>query len=255
MLDNKINALKIADAHCHLDIIEDASKTIEESINSGVSLMITNSTDLRSCLRSLELSDNQHVFPALGLDPNALISISKEKINEEIKKIEHLIKDNKDKIVSIGEIGLDYFDLASEDDRELQRKVFEHFVELAVELGKPVSIHSRNAIDEVLDILIKHKVKRAHIHYFEGNEEHAGIIAERNFYVSIPPIESNRRSKAMRVLPLSNIMVESDAPAIGVNPSSIMKSIEIVSKAKGISIDEAARETYKNTKYFFNIKT
>ncbi|MGC8571897.1 MAG: TatD family hydrolase [Candidatus Micrarchaeia archaeon] len=247
------NKLKIADAHCHLDIIENIDRIIDESLNEGVSLMITNSTDSKSSLKNLNLSDYIHVFPALGLDPNALMDMNTDKINEEMNSIEHLIRDNKDRVVAIGEIGLDYSKETSNAYKEEQKKVFEHFIELAKELGKPISIHSRDAIDDVLDILIKHKVERAHIHYFEGNEEHARIIAERNFYISIPPIDSSRRRRAIKAIPLSNIMAESDAPAIGEKPSSIIKSIDIISKAKDVSFDEAANATYNNTKYFFNI--
>ncbi|MGC8649183.1 MAG: TatD family hydrolase [Candidatus Micrarchaeia archaeon] len=243
--------IMLADAHCHIDML--GRDDIKDAINKGIFIMVTNSTDLESNIKNLALSDNINVFPALGVDPEAIISLSTSALQDLISNIDSLIENNNKKFVAFGEVGLDYILAKSEAEREIQKKTFEHFINLAVEYDKPLSIHSRGAINEVIKMLDKYSVKRAHFHYFEGDESHAKILNELGYYISVPPIESSKRNRAMRVLAMENIMAESDAPAVGKTPIDIKNSLALIAKAKEISFDDAAKITFKNTKKFFSI--
>jgi len=248
--DKKNKKEKLADVHCHLDLIK---RSELEIIKDKVSIMITNGTNFESDIKNLELSNNSNIFPALGLDPEGLKGLNNEMLNSLLPKIDELIRRNKEKIVSIGEIGLDYRVAKSEAEKEMQRAVFEHFIILASELKKPISIHSRDAIDDVIKILYKKNVERAHFHYFEGDENHARKLAELGYSISVPPIESSKRNRAIKALDIKYIMTESDAPAIGKTPLDVKKAIEIIADAKEMSIEQVADEVFNNARNFFKL--
>ena len=106
---------------------------------------------------------------------------------------------------------------------------------------------------EVLSITGEHGSRRVHIHFFEGNVQQAKEIERRGYMVSVPPLESAKRMRALREIAIDNIMAESDAPAAGDSPMSVRKSIEMIAAAKDISFEAAAEATTLNTKKFFGL--
>lgn len=240
--------LELADSHCHLNALE--NKNFSEFISYGVLTIITNGTDTKSNIETLNISDNKHIFAALGIDPSTALNISDEEL---IFNIE-LIKNNYKKIVSIGEIGLDFKITVNDNDKNKQKYVFEKMLDLANELNLPVSIHSRNAIDKVIEILKSKNIKKVHFHFFEGDLSHLEYIKQNNYLISIPPFSSTKRDKVIKEIPMQNIMVESDAPAAGNTPIDVEKAIAIISKIKQIEFEKTAEIITNNTKMFFNIK-
>jgi TatD DNase family protein len=238
---------EMADAHCHLDLIKDAN-LIKEAIAEGVITIMTNGVDTKSNMKSMELADNRHIFALLGIDPEHS-NVTDEELEFNIK----LIKQNAKKISGIGEIGLDYGRVKDVISVERQKKVFESFLDLAKQLRMPVSIHSRNALNDVLEILSEKDMGMVHIHFFEGNVQEAKEIEKRGYMISVPPIQSNKRSKVIKEIAIDNIMVESDAPAVGVSPRDVSTSIGIVAEAKKLDFKKAANLLAENTKRFFKI--
>ena len=137
--------------------------------------------------------------------------------------------------------------------RTSKKSFFKRFVELAIELDKPVSVHSREAIDDVLDILENTGIKKAHIHFFEGNAKQAKRVESLGFMVSIPPMHSAKRMDAITALPIANIMAETDSPTAGMHIYDIDKSVMLIAKAKGMDFESCAVAIADNTKRFFNI--
>ncbi|MEM3841372.1 MAG: TatD family hydrolase, partial [Candidatus Micrarchaeaceae archaeon] len=162
----------VADAHTHLDLLTDPS-LIKKSIELGVTTIITCGTNIETSLKALSIADGAFIFPEVGLDPqNAIFSHS------EIDKMCGIAEKNKDIIVGIGEIGLDYKYAISKEDRKLQLDTFMQMVDLAIRLRKPITVHSRDSMADVLDALRSSGAKKVQLHYFEGNERDARNAAD-----------------------------------------------------------------------------
>ncbi|MCL5430250.1 MAG: TatD family hydrolase [Candidatus Marsarchaeota archaeon] len=243
--------LEMADSHCHLDMLDTAS--IMDSISYGVLTMITNGINYYTNKKALEISDHKHVFPAIGIDPDTAIQISDEDLDDEINRNIELIKANSSRIVSIGEIGLDFKKASTFELVAKQRTVFERFVDVAIELGLPVSVHSRDAMDTVLEILKEKKTELVHLHFFEGNVQQAKEAERLGYMISIPPLESSKRMHVMKDVAIDHLLVESDAPAAGKTPKDVEKSIRMIAAAKRMGIDKVAETITQNTKSFFKI--
>lgn len=241
-------AIEMADAHCHADML--THEAIKEAVAFGVRTIITNGTSTKSNFKSIDIADRKNVFPALGISPDNAVSITEEELNFNIG----MIKANADTISAIGEIGLDAKVPGGEIGFARQRHVFGLFLDLAVELGLPVSVHSRGTMKEVIDTLEEKKIERVHIHYFEGDENDAKRIAGHGWFVSVPPINSSKRERAIKVIPLAQLMAESDAPAIGSSPKDVEMSVRIIAGAKGVDFARAAEMVRENTKTFFNLR-
>lgn len=239
----------MADAHSHLDLISDIA-AITDSIMYGVRTIVTDGVDIKSNMRALELADNKNIFAMLGIDPEHA-GVSDEELDFNIK----VIRQNSARITGIGEIGLDYGKVKEKVSVERQKKVFSAFLDLALELRLPVSVHSRDAIADVIHTLEEKKMKMVHIHFFEGSVQQAKEIEKRGWMISVPPINSSKRSKIIKEIAIDNIMVESDAPVVGAAPRDVERSIEIVAEAKRIEFKRAAELLTQNTKKFFGIHT
>ncbi|MCL5680190.1 MAG: TatD family hydrolase [Candidatus Marsarchaeota archaeon] len=239
--------LELLDAHCHADMLSD--EELDTAMARGVTALVVNGVDTASNMSVLGLNNRTGIFPALGIHPENAAKINKEEIEYNI----NLIKANSKSVKAIGEIGLDYAFAKDENEKNKQKELFKRFVELAIELDKPVSVHSREAIDDVLDILENTGIKKAHIHFFEGNAKQAKRVESLGFMVSIPPMHSAKRMDAITALPIANIMAETDSPTAGMHIYDIDKSVMLIAKAKGMDFESCAVAIADNTKRFFNI--
>lgn len=244
--------VELADAHCHLDIVRDPG-IIEKAVHDGVLTLITNGVNTSSNKKALELSDGINIFPALGIDPEFAVKIGDDDLDDEIEANVKLIEDNKHKVVSIGEIGLDYTKAKTPADKAKQRTVFERFIDLANKLDLPVSVHSRDSMDNVLEILMERKAKKVHLHFFEGNVAHAKLAERNGYMISIPPLDSGTRQQVIRNVAIDYLMVESDCPAVAKSPFEVQFSAKMIAALKGLTYEKAAETLTLNTKRFFGI--
>jgi TatD DNase family protein len=241
-----ISIVELADAHCHLDLIDSAA--IKNAITYGVRTMITDGVSTASNARSVEIADGMHVFAALGMDPEHAMLASKDELDFNMA----MIRSNASRIIAIGEVGLDYKEAKGPEDIALQKRVFGRFLDLADELRLPVSVHSRGALEDVIKMVSEHNPERTHIHFFEGDEAQAKALEKLGCMVSVPPVESGKRSRAIKSMGLERIMAESDAPAVGATPRDVEGVVRSVALLKGISFESAAEAMTRNTKLFFN---
>jgi TatD DNase family protein len=244
---------ELADAHCHLDLIQDFS-LIKKAISSGVQTIITDGVDTSSNMKALELADNKNIFAALGMDPEHIIKLPKSELEKTIEFNIGLMHQNTNRIIGIGEVGLDYKDDKWKGVASLQKKVLKRLIGTAMELDLPISVHSRNSLPDIFDILNEMNARRVHLHYFEGDEKEARLAVERGYMISVPPIESSKRKRVIAVTPINNLMAESDSPAVGKSPSDVETSARLIALIKGITFEEAAMELTRNTKEFFGIE-
>ncbi len=275
------------DTHTHInfnDFKEDGDQVIREALSENV-WMIVVGTDYRSSKKALNYANKYErgVFAAVGLHPSALIDFYDQKTNKTIKA-EEFNNDiyeklaSFDKVVAIGEIGLDYYYLNRREDAEEQKKkqkdVFVKQLILARRLNLPVIIHCRQAHDDMLEILSSFRKEYRHlipqqkywgvIHCFSGDEDLAWKYFNLGLIISFTGIItfSNQWDDLIRRVPLEKIMIETDSPFLAPEPFRGKRNEPILVKyvaqhianIKNISIEQVAKVTTRNAKEFFNIQ-
>lgn len=249
----------IFDTHTHFNdehLIENIPSLISDAKNKGVSNFICVGWDIDSSFKAVEISNKYNeVYAAIGIIPNEYKTYDKNSINT----LKHLYQNNK-KILLIGEIGLDYHYESSEDVKKIQKKMFIDQINLANELNLPVSIHARDSYDDVLEILSKHKVKKAGImHCFEGTLYQAKEFIKLGYKIAFGGVITYKSAENIREVflntDLKDIVLETDAPYLApipyrgkLNKQEYIYYIALFcSKLKGISLEEFENITYKNS--------
>ena len=156
--------MKLIDAHIHLSDVEytgHIEEVITDAKNAGVTALVTNSMDLKTCQNDIMLAEKYPnlVYPALGIHPWN-VNVLKE---NELQETTNFIEKQKNIVVAIGEIGLDY---KYETIWEKQIMVFDKMLRLAETLNLPVIIHSRGTTDKIVEMLPSYRLKRVLLHWF-----------------------------------------------------------------------------------------
>lgn len=206
----------IIDTHCHIyyNEVENADEIIKECKKNNI-IMILNGLDKKSNLEVLELSKKyDNVYAAIGYDHSVV-----DKINEEdLILLENQLQN--EKVIAIGEIGLDYYWV--KDNKEKQKQLFIKELELAEKYNLPVIIHSRDAVQDVYDIL-KTRNLRGSIHCYSGSTEMAREFIKIGFYIGIDgPItfKNNKKQRQMvKDIDIKHILVETDSPYLSPEPN------------------------------------
>lgn len=250
------------DTHCHLDFPEfdvDRDEVIKRAREKGVTHIINIGSSLRGSVASFELAKKyEFIYAAIGVHPHEA-----DNFNQEIfKEIEQLARS--EKVVAIGEIGLDYYKNFSK--AENQRPLFESLAGLAQDLNLPLVIHSREASVDTLKILKDAKVKKAVVHCFSGDEVFLKNCLDLGFYISFTCNITYKKAENLRALvklaPLERIFLETDAPYLSPEgsrgrrnePINVKYVAEEIARVKEISIEEVAQVTTEQAKKFFNFK-
>ena len=249
--------MKPFDVHVHFEafkpnevdkIIADAKKVLTGAINPG-----THPKANRAVLK-LAKKHKGFIWPALSMHPIYLPKLSDEQVKDELEFI------SKQKIIAIGEAGLDYFWLKKvltkdiDKEKERQIKFFKEQIKLADKMNIPIIIHSRWAIVRVIKILKDMKPKKVLLHGFSGTFEQAKEMIDQGYMISNGP----RIPSYFKDLPLNKILLETDAPYKKVDnrnalPKDVMLAIKELAKLKNISEEDVIKQTNKNVKKFFKI--
>ncbi|MDQ7008964.1 MAG: TatD family hydrolase [Candidatus Gracilibacteria bacterium] len=211
------------DTHCHPNLAK--NKNAEEIIknffeeNSEGFLNIIG-TDLEKSKQVLELSTkNSRTFCSIGIHPCDVYGLDLEK---SINILDNLYLENKEKIIAIGETGLDYY--WEKDKKEEQKTFFKAQIELAKKYNLPVIIHNRESKDDIFDILVETNFKNFIFHCFSENLEYAEKLIEfsPNCKISFSGIVTFKNAKEIQEtaqkIPLKNILVETDSPYLTPTP-------------------------------------
>lgn len=252
----------LIDTHCHLDFPEfdqDRQEVIRRAQNSGIGYIINIGSSLKGSQRSLELSKKyDFIYASVGIHPHEADKFTQK----EEAAVRELAK--KDKVVAIGEIGLDYYKNYSK--AENQKPLFLSLIRLAKDLNLPLVIHSREAGEDTLKILKEAMPLKAVVHCFSGDEIFLKACLGLGFFISFTcnvtyPKAQNLRN-LVKIMPLEKLMLETDAPFLAPqelrgkrNEPEYVKYLAVeVALLKGISVDEVARITTENAKLFFHLK-
>jgi TatD DNase family protein len=263
--------LNFVDTHCHLNFDEfdhDRVQVLERAWENGVKRILIPGIDIETSKTALKCSfGNPQVFAAVGVHPNNALSWTQNSLSE-IRQLA-----GEEKVVAIGEIGLDYY--RNYAPRELQRSVFIQQLELAADLGLPVIIHNREASEDVLGILqnwhkefIKSQTTLAdhpgELHSFSGTFEFAQKIASLNFKIGITGPVTYRNSQTLQgvvsSLPLESMLIETDAPYLSPHPfrgkrnepANVRIVADKVAELQEISLDQVADSTTEEANKLFN---
>jgi TatD DNase family protein len=252
----------LADSHAHLemkDFDRDRAEVIRRAKDAGVDLIITVGTTLDDCEKAVSIANRyENVYAAIGIHPHDVKDID-EGTYDSLKKLAKM-----DKVVAFGEIGLDFFRNLS--PRETQIRRFAEQLEVAGEMGLPVIIHDRDAHKETVNMLGTWKRKqKGVIHCFSGDQRMAAKCLDMGFLISIPGAitfgKSEKLQEVVRYIPLTSLLVETDAPYITPHPNRgkrnepayVVHTARKVAEIKGLSLEELASVTYQNTKDVFGI--
>lgn len=258
---NALSAMFI-DTHCHLDFPEfdqDRDALINGLKENGISHIINIGSSLLGSVASLELAKKyEFVYAAIGIHPHEADSFNKE-VQSSIEKLA-----KSDKVVAIGEIGLDYYKNYSLPER--QRLLFSALLGLAKDLNLPLVIHSREAGEDTLKILKSAKIQKAVVHCFSGNEDFLKSCLNLGFFVSFTCNITYKKAQNLRdmvkLAPLERIFLETDAPYLSPEglrgkrnePGNVKYVASEIARIKEISLEEVAAVTTSAAKKFFNLK-
>jgi len=252
---------KIIDTHTHIydkqfeEDFDDVMKRIEDELEGIVSIGF----DLESSLKSIELANRySFVNAVIGVHP-----VDIKKYNDKVEKeLERLALTEK-KVVAIGEIGLDYHWM--EDPKDVQIAGFRKQMELAERVKKPVVIHTREALQDTLDVLKDYKNVGGILHCYPGSLEAAKPFLDR-YYLGIGgtlTFKNNKKTKELvKELPLEKIVLETDCPYLTPVPFRGKRNepvytkyvAEEVARIKEISVEEVIKITTENAKKIYGMQ-
>ncbi len=251
----------VVDTHAHLNderFAGEIEETIQRAYQAGVEYIINVGYDLPSSRMAVALArDFPGVYAAVGIHPHDAKTANEEAYRE----IRELAKD--DKVVAIGEIGLDYhYDLSP---RPIQMEVFLEELKIAKELDLPVIIHDREAHGHVMNVLKSQKGLTGVLHSFSGSYEMAKDCIELGYYISFGgPVTFNNARRIREVVakvPIDKILVETDCPYLTPEPHrgkrneprNVIYVVEKIAQIKGLTYETVAEKTRANSKALFGL--
>ena len=281
---------KFIDTHAHVNFNafrDDGDEVVKRALDEGIGIVMPGS-QMDTSKRAVEYAEklnHPYIRAAVGLHPIHLedIQVDEDEVGsqqkfqtrkEEFRRAayEDLIKSS-DKIVAVGEVGLDYWRLP-QDDTEVenykghQMDVFNSQLDLALDYKLPVIIHSRKAHDDVISIIESHEITRAVnppgvIHSYTGNNTQLRSFLALGWYIGLNGIIFKLSlDDVIKNVPLDRMLLETDSPyltppAAGVErnePSFIKHTAERIAKIKQVSVEEVARQTTENAKKVFRLE-
>jgi len=253
----------LIDSHAHLDdqrFDKDRDKVINQLKDNGVDIVINPGADVASSVKSVALAQKyDNIYAAVGVHPHD----AKDMDETTIELLRSL--SNKDKVVAIGEIGLDYH--YDNSPRDVQKKWFIEQIKLAKELSLPIIIHEREAQQDMYNILKEYADEklRGVLHCYSGSLEMAKEYLKMGFYLSFagPVTFKNAKTpkEVAKNIPLERLLVETDSPYLTPEPHRGKRNeplyvryvAAMIAELRGVTFEEIAQNTSQNVKKLFNI--
>lgn len=250
------------DSHAHYNdkqYDEDREEILASLKNHNVGYVVNIGADMKTSLESIELAKKyDFIYATVGVHPHDAKNFKEEDCNQLKKWLED------EKVVALGEIGLDYhYDFSP---RDIQIETFTKQLKICENITKPVIIHSREACQDVFNIIKNSNVRKGVIHAYSGSAELAKEYIKLGFYIGIGGVITFKNAKKLlevaKNIPIERILIETDAPYLTPVPfrgtrnnSKYLKEItEKISEIKQISPKEVEEITFENAKNFFGIK-
>ena len=256
--------MKLIDTHCHLNdeaLYQNLDEVISHALQVGVEKMVVIGWDKDSSKTAIKIAEQYpFIYACVGYHPENLEGVTEEDLNEVLKLSSH------PKVVGIGEIGLDYHWEKDPQKREIQKEFFIKQIEYANKVGLPISIHSREAFNDTLEILKNHKPKHSGVmHCYSGSVENINDIINLNLYIGLdgPVTFANAKTpkEVAEEVPLEKLVVETDCPYLSPHPlrgtvnepANITLVIDAIADIRGMSKKHLLDVLYQNSCKLFNL--
>jgi TatD DNase family protein len=250
----------LTDSHCHLfydEIFQDIDNVLIRSKNLGVNRFICVGTNINDSLLSLDISKKyENVYCSAGIHPHDSQNVDKDYIQQ----IELMMNSNK--MIAVGEIGLDYFRNIS--SKKSQIKVFNELLQLADKIDKPVIFHNRDADEDIIEILSSYPNVTGVSHCFSSTLSTAKKLLDIGYYISFSgnlTFKNSNLPSVAKYLPLDRLLVETDSPYLSPEPfrgkpnepGRTRYVAEKLAEIHNTSFDTIVEQTTKNINKLFSI--
>lgn len=260
--------MEFFDSHSHYNDEKfdlDREEIIIKTRDEGVSKFVCAGYDVSSSKFSFKLASSYpFIYSICGISPND-VPKSKEEIESLVNEIESIIKnDTSKRVVAVGEIGLDYY--WNKDNKEIQKIVFKKQIELANKYSMPIVIHTREAVQDTIQILKENNViKKGIFHCCPLNRELVKEALKLDFYISFAgPItfkNSKNAEEIVNMVPLNRMLIETDSPYLAPEPKrgtrnnslNVKLVAQKIAEFKQIELEQVAKATYENAMRIFEI--
>lgn len=263
-------SMKLIDTHAHLDHIENLDQALENADREGVEGVVTLSVDAGSCRKNLEIkraSNKPKIYLAFGIHPS----------DADLKCLDEcveLIRQYRDELTAVGEIGLDFWYKWVRKDKEKkdeQRVVFRALLELACELDLPAVIHTRGTWRESFETAKAVGIKKAEFHWYSGPLDVLKNILDNGYYISASPslAYSPQSREAIAYAPIDRTMIETDSPVFyrtanykddknsgdgfKAEPKDVFRTLKAYCDLKKMKESDAIEIFNCNAREFFNL--
>ena len=256
--------MRIVDTHCHLNdeaLYKDIDNVISRARQAGVEKMVVIGWDKASSELAIKIAEQyENIYAVIGFHPENIFDIN----DDVLYKTLELYKNPK--VVGIGEIGLDYHWTKDPEKRELQKQYFIKQIEFANKIGLPISIHSREAFNDTLEILKEHRPLHGGVmHCYSGSVENINDIINLGLYIGLdgPVTFTNAKTpkEVAAEVPLEKLVVETDCPYLSPHPlrgtvnepANISLIVDAIAESRGMSKKHLLDVLYQNSCKLFNL--
>lgn len=253
----------IFDTHAHYDDGQfdgDRRMLLDSMADNGVGWIVNVSASYASCERVVNMAQEYpFMYAAVGIHPDEVGDLNEESF----ARMEELFK--RDKVVAVGEIGLDYY--WDNESHAIQKKWFIRQLELARRLSLPVLVHSREAAADTMEIIKEHgQGLRGVIHCYSYSREMAREYVKMGYYIGVGGVVTFKNARKLKEtveeIPLEAIVLETDCPYLAPvpyrgkrnNSAYIRYVAEEVGRLKGAAYEEVVAQTERNAKRLYGIK-
>lgn len=254
----------IFDTHAHYDseqFDEDREILLASMKEAGVGMIVNVAASYESCFEVPKLAEKYpFMYAAVGVHPDEVGDLNEEtfaRMKEQFKL---------DKVVAVGEIGLDYY--WDKESHEIQKKWFVRQMDLAKEMSLPIIVHSRNAAKDTMDLMKAERADylRGVIHCYSYSLEHAKEYMNMGYYLGIGGVVTFKNAKKLKEVveyaPLDYLLLETDSPYLAPEPYRGKRNCSLylnyvaeeIARIKKISYEEVVETTKKNAQELFGVK-
>ena len=257
--------MNIFETHAHYDDKQfpDREQVIEACHAAGIQYIVNCASDIASCKQTLALAEKlPYVYAAVGVHPHSASEMDEDNLDRLFGYLT-----SSDKVVAVGEIGLDYhYDFSP---RDVQQEWFIEQIELAKEFEKPIIVHTREALEDTYNILkdYSYGLVGGIIHSYNGSVEMAERFVDMGFHIGIGGMVTfpkvRKVLETVRVLPLDRLVVETDSPYLAPVPNrgkrndsrNLTYIVEKIAEVRGMEPEEVAEATLRNACRLFGIES
>ena len=255
--------MEFFDSHSHYNdekFDDDREELIKNTFESGITKFMCIGYDVESSKKAIEISEKyENIYATCGISPNDIEKVN----NSSLKEIEKLAKSQK--IVAIGEIGLDYYWEKDNIKREKQKELFIEQIKIANKLDLPIVIHTRDAYLDTIKILKENKCNNTGIfHCCPLNSELIKDGLDLGYYISFSGVITFKNAKPERcinLVPMDKLLIETDSPYLSPEPyrgkrNDSRRVIEVakrIAEIKNMKLEEVAKKTYENSLKIYKI--